>query len=429
MITTPLVRVARGGTPSENVSRWDAIRDARQAAGWLADQIRRPVGKRVAITVGSRGFAGLADVLRELCGTLRLRGCRPFLVPAMGSHGGGTQTGQRRVLAGLGVSPETVRAPFAPSATAAPIELGRTPEGRSAFCPRAVIDADAVIIYNRVRPHPSFDGGVQSGLLKMVAVGLGGPHGAVEAHRQGAAGLEPAIIDLSRFVTPRLPRPGALAVVEGGGGKLARLEAVTGGWDRLRGLDGECLALARTLQPSLPVDHLDLLLVDYLGKDICGTGMDTRVIGRRRVWDQPEPTRPLVRRLVVFRLSPGAAGNANGVGLADFTTARLARAIDWTSTLANATATTFTQRAALPPAFPSDRQAVEAALATLPLDRPLRVLRIRDTGHLNHLQVSEGLLDEVRAAGYEPAPAPAEPLSFDAAGDLTDLADGSRRTQ
>lgn len=416
-----LVTAERPGEPAGAQEASRPSEAAREAVSWLVDRMGRLAGQRVAITVGSRGFAGLVPLLARLCGLLRLRGAEPILLPAMGSHGGGTWAGQLKVLDGLGVTPAAAGGRLAGPAAVVPTAIGRSPGGREVYVLRGALEADAVIIYNRVKPHPSFDGAVQSGIRKMLAVGLGGPRGALEAHRCGVAGLEGAILDLARFIAPRLVVAGALAVVENASGGLYRVDADGGDWGRLSAVDRRCLASARGQEPRLPADDLDLLLVDYLGKDISGTGLDTRVIGRRRVWEAPEPTRPVVRRLVVFRLSPGAAGNANGVGLADFTTRHLARAIDWDSTLANVTATTFTQRAALPPAYPSDRAAVAAALATLPSDRPLRVMRIRDTRHLGRLEVSEALIAEVEQAGYSVPPGPPSSLAFDAAGDLTDL--------
>ncbi len=400
-------------------------RAARHAALWLADRLppgRPGPGPRVAITAGSRAFAGLGEIFTQLVGALRTRGAAPFLVPAMGSHGGGTPEGQRGVLAHLGLTAGRVGAPVVFGDSAA---CGRTRAGRTVWCHPAVLAADLVVVVNRVRSHSAFDGEVQSGLVKMLAVGLGGPEGAAQAHRGGARGLEETILDLARWLAARLPLLGAAAVVEDAAGRLARLEAGGGSWAEVHRLDAACLALARRLEPRLPVADLDLLLVDWMGKDIAGPGMDPKVVGRRRVWDYPEPSQPRVRRLVVFRLTRASAGNANGVGLADFVTRRLAEAIDWPRTLKNARTTTFTQRAALPPVLESDREAVQAALETLGLPdwRAVRALRIADTRDLRRFWASEGLLGELESAASHPVRrlGPLADLPFDARGDLTDL--------
>lgn len=402
----------------------DVVREARHASVWLADAsplllARRRRPHRVAVASGSRGLSGLPGILGQLCGLLRTRGIEPFLVPAMGSHGGGTGAGQRKVLAGLGITEEAIGVPIAAAdGPAGALPVGRTPAGRRIYCHQATLAADAVILVNRVKPHTAFEGEVQSGLLKMLVVGLGGPEGATETHRGGAARLEEAILDGARALAGLLPLAGGLATVENSLGEVALLRPCRGGWADLRSADRRCLELARRLDPALPVDELDLLLVDYMGKDISGTGLRPGVVGRRRAWDYPEPSRPRVRRLVVFRLTAGSAGNANGIGLADFTTRRLAERIDWNSTLRNVQATTLTQRAALPPVLPSDREAVRLALETLHLDdwRRVRAMRLRDTAHLGSYFISQALCGE---AG-EPV-GPWRPLPWNEDGDLADL--------
>jgi len=289
-----------------------------EAAAWLLDNSAvfrrkapwpRRAGRplRVAVTAGSRGLARAAILYRALTGTLAQRGVEAFLVPAMGSHGGGHPEGRREILATLGLTGETVRAPVLPAREMA--YLGRTPAGRPVYCHPGALWADAVLVVNRVGSHPSFEGRVQSGLLKMLAVGLGGPPGAVEVHRRGAAGLEEAIVDTAHSLAGRLAEGrrlgGGLAVVEDSLGRIISVTPAPGTWPALVEADRVALALARALAPSLPVQVLDLLLVDRMGKDISGPGMDPRITGRRGVWDYPDPPWPKVRRLVVFRLSRG----------------------------------------------------------------------------------------------------------------------------
>jgi len=401
----------------------------RHAAVWLADTspFLRP-GRRVAITAGSRAFTGFVPILSQLVGLLRARGLQPFIIPTMGSHGGGTAAGQLEVLAKEGVTPGTVGAPVicaVPSVEAARPVLVRGPRGNRVgrvFCHPAALAADALVVVNRVQSHTAFEGEVQSGFLKMLAIGVGGPEGAAETHALGAIGLEASILEMSRALAHRLPVAGALATVQDSRKSLAAVDAAGPGWAALRRTEARCLALARQIEPQLPVEELDLLLVDWMGKDISGTGMHPKVIGRRRVWDYPEPERPRVRRVVVFRLTPGSAGNANGIGLADFTTRRLAEAIDWPKTLKNVLTSTFTKRALLPPAFPTDREAVRAALLTLgPVDpRRIRAMRVANTGQLGRYWVSEALLDDVLSLGARLDGGPSD-LPFEPDGNLADL--------
>ncbi len=412
---------------------WPAVaapeRAIRHATVWLADTC--PLlsrGGRVAVTAGSRAFTGFVPVLRQLVGLLRARGLQPFLIPAMGSHGGGTPAGQLEVLAKGGVTPSTVGAPIicaVPSVEAGrPVAL-HSPRGNRlarVFCHPAALAADALLVVNRVQSHTAFEGEVQSGLLKMLAVGVGGPEGASETHALGAVGLQASILEMSRALAHRLPVAGALATVEDSRKDLVAVDVAGPGWVALRKTDARCLALAREIEPRLPVDDLDLLLVDWMGKDICGSGMHPTVVGRLRVWDYPDPDRPRVRRVVVFRLTPGSAGNANGIGLADFTTRRLAEAIDWPKTLKNVLTSTFTKRALLPPVFPTDREAVRAALLTLgPVDpRRIRAMRLTSTGQLGRYWVSDGLLRDVLARGARLDGEPSD-LPFGADGNLRDL--------
>lgn len=398
---------------------------AREASLWLLDALTRPVaGRRLAIAVGSRGMSGLVPLVAQVAGLLRVRGAFPLIVAAMGSHGGGTPAGRRAVLSSLGVDEESVGAPVAcGETTGGPgVRTGWAPSGRPVFCLPDILSADGIIVVNRVHTHTAFDGQVQSGLLKMVAVGLGGPEGAAVVHQEGASRMEEAIVDLARHQVGRLPILGGIATVEDAEGHVAALEPAAAGWAAIASTDARCLALARALAGRLPAAEVDLLLVDRMGKDIVGTGMDPLVIGRRRVWGHPEPARPRVGRLVVFRLTPGAAGNANGVGLADFTTRRLAEAIDWPATVTNALTTTFTQRIALPPVLETDQAAVEAALLTLgaAAGPGIRAMRISDTAHLGRVSVSEALLGELEAAGWV-REGEVEPLPFAPDGELTDL--------
>ncbi|BDG62395.1 CPBP family glutamic-type intramembrane protease [Caldinitratiruptor microaerophilus] len=378
-------------------------------------------GMTVAVTAGSRGIAGIPAILRAVVGTLREMGAEPFLVAAMGSHGGGTAAGQAELLAHLGITEESVGAPL--RVTDQAVAVGTTASGHVLYCDAEAARADAILLVNRVKPHTSFRGSLESGLFKILTVGLGKVPGARQVHRLGAPEIYPAIREMGRLGLERLPILGGLAILENGYEETAKVrlllpEEMEAGEERL-------LEEARSLLPGLPVRDLDLLIVEEMGKNYSGTGMDTNVIGRWRVPGMPEPEWPRIGRIVVLRLSEASAGNANGVGLADFTTRRLADAIDWDKTLTNIATSGFWFRAMCPPALPSDRSAIEWAIRSLealkgePVDPGrLRAARIRSTLHLEELWVTAPVLEEVLAAGTCEALTPLEPLRFSGEGDL-----------
>lgn len=378
-------------------------------------------GMTVAVTAGSRGIAGIPAILRAVVATLRDMGAEPFLVAAMGSHGGGTAAGQAELLAHLGITEEAVGAPL--RITDQTVVVGTTASGHVLYCDAEAARADAILLVNRVKPHTSFRGPLESGLFKILTVGLGKVPGARQVHRLGASEMYPAIREMGRFGLERLPILGGLAVLENGYEETAKVEFLLP--EEMETGEERLLAEARSLLPGLPVRELDLLIVEEIRKNYSGTGMDTNVIGRWRVPGMPEPEWPRIGRIVVLRLSEASAGNANGVGLADFTTRRLADAIDWDKTLTNIATTGFWFRAMCPPALPSDRSAIEWAIRSLEAlsggavdPGRIRAARIRSTLHLEELWVTAPVLEEVLAAGTCEALTPLEPLRFSAGGDL-----------
>jgi hypothetical protein len=368
----------------------DLLRGVRDALDTLpAGDLR---GRRVAVTAGSRGIARIADILGAAVAWLRDRGAEPVVVAAMGSHGGATAEGQRALLAHLGISPASVGAPVL--ADMAVVEVGRTPRGLVAYCGAAAASCDAILVVNRVKPHTAFAGPFGSGLMKMLAVGLGQAAGAAQIHRHSPAHIAAAIEEVASVFVASGRVLGGLAVVENAYDEVALLEAVPP--DRIPHRERELYEQARALLPRLPVDDLDVLIVDRMGKDISGTGMDVNVIGRWRLPGVPEPAAPRIRRIVCLRLSRASAGNAQGVGLADVVTRRLVEALDPVATYANALTSTYLQRAFVPVVMPTDRDAVTAALASLATDPArARVVRIRSTAHLQTLWASEAVLDEL----------------------------------
>lgn len=385
----------------------------RSALSPLAGRVRP--GMRVAITAGSRGIANIPAILQAVAATLRGWGAEPFLVSAMGSHGGATVAGQAAVLARLGITEASVGAPL--RVTDRAVAVGTTAGGHVLYCDAEAAAADAILVVNRVKVHTSFHGDLGSGLFKMICVGMGKEPGAAQVHRLGAPAIYPALVEMGRLALARLPIAGGLAILENGYEETARLEFLPP--EEMEAGERRLLAAARALLPGLPVPDLDLLVVDEMGKNFSGTGMDTNVIGRWKAPGMPEPEAPRVGRIVVLRLSEASGGNANGVGLADFTTRRLAEAIDWDVTLTNVGTTGLWARAQCPPFLPDDRAAIGWAVRSLrlPPGHRLRAARIRNTLQLDRLWVSPAVLDEALAAGCTLL-APARPLAFTAAGDL-----------
>lgn len=376
-------------------------------------------GMRIAVAVGSRGIAQLATVVATTMAELRRAGASPFIVPAMGSHGGATSAGQEQLLASLGVTAESADAPVESSMDT--VRLGTAEPGQDVYIDRLAASADAVLPINRVKSHTSFQGEIESGLAKMLAIGLGKQDGARELHRLGPAHLERRIRAASALIRSQIRILGGLALIEDELKLLRHIELLAA--DHI-GSAGEArlLELAKRLSPRLPVSPVDVLIVDAMGKDRSGTGMDTRVIGRMLVRGSAEPDSPSVTNLVALSLTEASHGNATGLGLADFIPERLATEVDLNATYANSLTAGLqgVQRAQLPITLATDWDAVGAAVLTaaVPDLSEVRIVRIQDTLHLNEVMVSGPLVDECLAAGFEKVHERAGTL-FDAQGQIT----------
>ncbi len=381
----------------------------------LERSVRR--GQRVGITVGSRGIAAVVPILRAVVSRLRELGAEPRLLAAMGSHGGGTEAGQREVLESLGITEEALGAPVVTCAESEVV--GETAEGVRAFAARSVREVDALLAVNRVKAHTSFRGEVESGLTKMLVVGLGGPAGAQQFHALGAAELPRLLVALGEILLGRLPVLGGLAVIENAYEETAELRAIPReGFVRA---EAEALERSRALMPALPVDAVDLLVVQEMGKNFSGTGLDTNIVGRARIQGVPEPAWPAVRRIAVLDLSEASHGNATGVGLADFVTRALVDRIDRPRTYLNCLTSTFVLRAAIPMWFETEQQVIRAAVQSLAGTAPaaLRVVVIPNTLHLEHCLVSEAIVPELRGGGPAAVVGGPLPITFDAEGRLS----------
>ena len=373
-------------------------------------------GSRIAITAGSRGINSISAILRGVVQAVRAVGCEPLIVAAMGSHGGGTPDGQRRILHELGITADAVGALVMASNDV--LSLGTTARGLTAWCDVIAASCDGILVVNRVKIHTIFREPFGSGLQKMIAIGLGHIPGAEQVHRRGPGGMAAAIADVAASVLATGKIIGGLAIVENGYDETAIVEGVPSAC--LAERDRALFQQANTLMPRLPVDDIDLLIVDEMGKNFSGTGMDVNVTGRWRLPGVTDPPRPHISRIVVLRLSRQSAGNANGIAQADVTTQALVDSIDRHATYVNALTTTFVERVAIPMIMPNDELAIAAGLKLLGIDDPTqaRVVRIKNTLHLEDLWLSENLLSAAKAC--TPL-GPAAPLLFDKAGNLVDI--------
>jgi len=370
-------------------------------------------GMTVAVTAGSRGINGIPLILRTVVHALREMGARPFIVATMGSHGGGTPEGQKNLLRHLGITEESVGAPL--RMTSDTIQVGITEKGRILYADAEAAKADGIFIVNRIKPHTAFQDNLASGLFKMITVGLGKVPGATQVHNFGSLEIYSAMVELGRMALQKLPILGGLAIIENSLDETARLDAVLPGEMEEREMD--LLKYAAGLLPRLPLETLDMVIVEEMGKNFSGTGMDTNVIGRWKGVEVSMPIRPEIKRVVVLRLSPASEGNANGIGLVDYTTRKLVDAIDWKATLMNVQTTGFWERAFCPPFPGSDRDAIKWALESLkqPKENPVTAARIRNTLNLEEVWLTERALQS--ASGCERI-GEIQPLEFNRDGDL-----------
>jgi hypothetical protein len=375
-------------------------------------------GDRVAITAGSRGVANIAAILRACGDAIRDVGADPFIMPAMGSHGGATAEGQRDVLAGYGITREMIGMPVISSMEVQEIgQVGDMP----VFMSTTALEADHVLLVNRVKPHTDFRGVVESGLAKICAIGLGKQRGAQTIHSYGTRGLAKLMPLAARCMIDKTGKiAGGLAVLENAYDRTAAIQFV-----EPEGIGSEAEAAlqqrARCLIGMLPFDALDVLIIDEMGKNISGTGMDTNVLGRMYVPGVPEPDRPRITAVVVLDLTEESHGNAIGIGLADFTTERVVSKIDWYATYMNGYTGGISGllRSRLPSVLPNDRAAIATAIRMCgqPDLGRLRVARIKNTLMTAEVEFSPSLLDEACAAHVK-VTRPAEPMQFDASGRL-----------
>jgi hypothetical protein len=367
-----------------------ALTGIRESVREALEAVELPSGS-VAIGVGSRGVAGIGEIVAALVEVLQEAGAEPFVVPAMGSHGASTAEGQAQVLAHLGVGEESVGCPV--RATMESIEIGETPSGVAVFMDRNAYEADSVIVVNRVKPHTAFRGKVESGPTKMLAIGLGKQRGAHSIHSAGWGRIHRTIPEAARVAVGSGKVAFGLATVENADEEPCRIVAIPAG--ELEEAEAPLLEEAKRNLARLPFDDIDVLVVDEIGKNISGDGADPNVTGRY-------PTTaasggPSVGRMVYLGLTGETGGNANGLGMADVVTERLEAAVDRPSTYMNALTSTTPAPVKTPMVMPTDEMAIAAALTMCAGVEPrnARLVRIDNTLKLGRIRVSEAMLREV----------------------------------
>ncbi len=392
----------------------DAPGAVRETMRSLGLRERAKPGHTVAVTAGSRGIANIDRITRAVVDELKTLGLQPFIVPAMGSHGGATAEGQRTILAHYGITEASMACPIKSSMDV--VEIGKT-KATPVFCDRNAWGADHIVVVAWINAHPDFSGEIESGLFKMMAIGLGKQQGAEHYHRAGQhysyAEIFPlvgrAVLETGRVLC-------GLGILQNGYGETARVQALLP--PDFDSGEKALLREAKAWKARLPFEAIDLLIVDEMGKNINGAGMDPLVIGRPTI--QKPAERPHTRHLFVRDLTPESEGNAIGIGFADMTTWRLVRKIDYAAMYMNGITSSDTHDSKVPMAFDTDRDAIRTALNMNGLTPPeeARVVRIKNTLLLTEMDASDSMLAEVQVNSRlrritEPAP-----LAFDGEGNL-----------
>jgi hypothetical protein len=391
---------------------------AKTLANLTLNQAVNP-GQSVAVSVGSRGISQIDNVLYHCLQFLKDKKLKPFIVPAMGSHGGGTVEGQLNVLAKLGITESTMGVPI--HADMDVTCVGALSSGTKIFLSQKALLADHIVVINRVKPHTKFRADIESGLCKMLTIGLGNNQGAAEFHRRAVHHTFEIIEEAAGIILAQGKILFGIALLEDGYGNLAHIDVVSP--SSLIEREKQLLNDARAMMGRIPFDFIDILIIDFIGKNISGIGMDSNITGRHRDIVGDFNFAPHAKRILVRDLSPQSDGNGCGIGLADVTTKRLVEALDMKKTYANALTAISPEKAAIPIHFDTDRQALEACVLTAGLESvaEARIVRIKDTASLEMLQVSAALETEALSNPDLEQLSPWQPIAFDDQGNLRPL--------
>ncbi|HEV8254139.1 MAG TPA: hypothetical protein VGQ78_05255 [Vicinamibacteria bacterium] len=402
-----------------------ALEDPAAAAASRLDAFLAGVDcrdRRIAVGLGSRGIDRIAEVGRAVVAALEARGARPFVIPAMGSHGGGTAEGQVELLESFGITEESTGAPLRPSMDV--VELGCTAAGEPVFTAREALESDGVVLVNRVKPHTDFESvRVGSGIIKMTAIGLGKVEGAAACHRAARRhGYEEAILAAARVVRSRLPLLAGVALVEDPHHRLARIEVLPAA--EIEAREPALLAQARAWMPALPFAEIDVLILDEIGKNISGAGMDTNVVGRGVDGMPFLAARAKARTIYVRGLTAESHGNAVGMGLADVVRSRVVEVMDSRATYTNALSAMTPATVRIPMHFDTDAECLKAVLRVSGADAErARIVRVRNTLALDRFVASEVYAAEVAARDDLTVVRPPRPWGLDAEGNFDPAGD------
>lgn len=349
-------------------------------------------GMEIAIAVGSRGVDRLVDLTAVTVKFLQDLGAKPFIVPSMGSHGGATAEGQKAVLEHLGVTEEAVNAEIRSSMEV--VKIGELPNGLPVYIDKLASQADGIVVINRVKPHTAFRGPVESGIMKMISIGLGKQKGAEACHQLGFKHMAEHVPAMAKMTMDKMPIIFAVATVENAFDKVAKVEVLRP--ENIEARETDLQKLSKQLLPKLFFEEIDVLIIDEIGKNISGDGMDPNITGR-----YPTPYAhggPDVSKMVVLDVTPQSEGNANGVGTADFTTERLVNKMDKHGTYANGLTSTVVGPTHISTTLPNDKMAIQSAIKTCNiLDfTKVKLVRIKNTLEISEIEVSEAFLEHVK---------------------------------
>jgi hypothetical protein len=372
-------------------------------------------GMSIAVGVGSRGIANQPLVVRLLVSELKAKGAHPFIFPAMGSHGGATAEGQRDLLARMGITEQAVGAPI--RSTMDVVDMGTAENGLTAWFDAYAAAADGIVLVNRIKPHVSFRGKYESGLMKMIAIGLGKQKGAEASHQLGMERMLDNIVAVGRKALSTGKILFGIALVENAYHETCRIEAIPA--HRIEDEEVALQAEAKRLEPRILFDRLDVLIIDEIGKNISGTGFDNNVVGRYHL-PHMKSEGPFITRICVLDITDASHGNGNGLGIVDFTTERAFRKFSFEETYPNALTSTVLASVKIPMVLKNDRLAIQAAIKTCHIKdfRNVRLGRIKNTLEAHLLEISENLLDGARANPGIDILSESYELAFNAEGNL-----------
>ena len=388
----PLPRVLKIGQITQTDGKLTDVAGTTRATLGESGLLERIVaGQQIAVTAGSRGIVHLPEILKTVCREISEKGATPFLVPAMGSHGGATSEGQRELLEHMGVTEQFVGAAIRSSMEVE--EVGRTDDGLPVCIDKHARAADGIVIVNRIKPHVAFRGRYESGLMKMLAIGLGKQRGAEICHDLGFANMERNIENFGRTILANTPVLVGVAILENARHETARVEVIAA--EKIAEKEPALQEESKQLLPRLLFEKLDVLIIDEIGKDISGTGFDNNVVGRYHT--NCASGGPDIRRIGALDITEKSGGNGNGLGILDFTTKRAFEKFDFEKTYPNSLTSTVPMSVKIPMVLKNDKQAFQTGIKTCNvLDKTsVQLVRIKNTLSLDTLEVSESLLPQI----------------------------------